>query len=116
MDRRLLISVLKRNMVDNEVLQAGDGEEGLEILGNNFQDIGLIFLDWQMPKMDGLDFMKTVKKVQQLSHIPIVMITASGSDSDKMLAYQVNPELSGYIVKPFKPEFVIQTIRPILKG
>ena len=110
------MSVLKRNMVENEILQAGDGEEGLDTLGNNFQDIGLIFLDWQMPKMDGLGFMKTVKKVPALAHIPIIMITASGSDSDKKLAYQANPELSGYIVKPFKPDFVMQTIRPILKG
>jgi two-component system chemotaxis response regulator CheY len=115
MDRRLLISVLRRHMVKSEILQASDGEEGLSILGDNFRDIDLIFLDWQMPKMDGLEFMRTMSKIEALNHIPIIMISASGSDSDKQAAYNITPQLRGFIVKPFKPDFIMQTIREVIK-
>lgn len=114
MDRRLLMSMLKKSGVFHDILQASDGEEGLRILSSDYQDIGLIFLDWQMPKMTGMDFMKAVVQVPQVAKIPIVMITASGSEADQDLARQVNPFLVGYLVKPFKPEILLQTIQPYL--
>ena len=115
MDRKLLASILKKNGISNEVLQAADGEEGLTILSQNFKDICLILLDWQMPKMNGLDFMQGVVSVPEVSSIPIVMITASGSDDSKKKAYEVNPRLAGYIVKPYKPEYFLEVIKPFIK-
>ena len=84
MDRKLLTSVLKKNGVTQEILEAVNGEEGVKVLGEKFKEICLILLDWQMPVMDGLEFMKTVIKVPDVANIPIVMITASGSEENKV--------------------------------
>ena len=115
LERKLLSGVLKKLGVEHEILQAVDGEDAIQVLGNHYQDIGLILLDWQMPKMNGIEFMKAVIKVPAVSHIPIVMVTASGSEDNKREARQTNPKLAGYIVKPYKPETVIETIKPFLK-
>ena len=68
-----------------------------------------------MPVMDGLEFMKTVMKVPEVSSIPIVMITASGSEENKNQVRSVNPNLAGYVVKPYTPNTLIETIKPYLQ-
>ncbi|MCA9395021.1 MAG: response regulator [Candidatus Omnitrophica bacterium] len=115
MDRRLTINLLRKNNVTNDILEAVDGEEGLEVLSQHYKEICLILLDWQMPKMDGIEFMKGVVKVPEVASIPIVMITASGSDDSKREARDANPSLAGYVVKPFKPAELLETIQPYLK-
>lgn len=115
MDRKLLTSVLKKFGIQNEILQASDGEEGLKILSENYKDICLIFLDWQMPKIDGIGFMKAVVNVPEVASIPIIMITASGSEDNKKLAHEVNPRLAAYLVKPYKPDVLNETIKPFIK-
>lgn len=114
MDRKMLASLLKRSGVENEVLQAGNGEEGIEILGQNFKDICLILLDWQMPKMDGIEFMRTVVKIPEVASIPIIMITASSNQEDKALAREANPNLAGYLIKPYKPDALLKSIKPFI--
>jgi len=111
MDRKLLMNTLVKSGVENEILQAVDGEEGLKILSENYQDIGLILLDWQMPKVDGLGFMRGVVNTPEVSSIPIIMITASGSEDNRKQAHDVNPNLAGYLVKPYKREQLIETIQ-----
>lgn len=115
LERKLLSGVLKKSGIENEILQAVDGEDAIAVLGTNYKDICLILLDWQMPKMNGLEFMKAVVNVPAVSGIPIVMVTASGSEDNKREAREANPNLSGYIVKPYKPEVVIETIKPFIK-
>ena len=101
--------------ITQEILQAEDGEQALEVLANNYHDIGLVLLDWQMPKMNGIELMSGMMKIPVLSSIPIVMVTASGSEDNKKLAREINPALAGYIVKPYKPEDLLQIIKPHLK-
>ena len=115
LERKLLSGVLRKSGINNEILQAVDGEEAIAVLGNNYQDICLILLDWQMPKMNGLEFMKAVVKVPAVSQIPIVMVTASGSEENKREAREVNPQLAGYVVKPYKAETLVETIKPFIK-
>ncbi len=112
LERELLIEVLKGAGVANECLQARTGEEAIEVLGTRFKEIGLILLDWQMPQMSGMEFMEAVVKVPQVARIPIVMVTASGTEDNKKKAKEVNPNLAGYIVKPYTPESILETIRP----
>ncbi len=114
MDRRLLMSSLTKSGIENEILQAANGEEGLKVLSENYKDIAVIFLDWQMPELDGIGFMKEVVGTPEVSEIPIVMITASGSEENKQLAHSVNPKLAGYLVKPFKKEDLVEAIKPFL--
>ena len=115
LDRKLVTNILKKANIDNEILQASDGEQGLQVLGQNYQDICLIILDWQMPKMDGIEFMKAMVHVPAVASIPVIMITASGSDEDKKYAREVNPDLAGYIIKPYSGEKLVRTITPFLK-
>ena len=115
MDRKLVANMLKKAGVQNPILEAADGEDALKVLSANYQDICLILLDWQMPRMNGIEFMKGIVKVPEVSLIPIVMVTASGSDDNKKFAQEVNPHLAGYVTKPFKPDALIQTVKPFLK-
>ena len=111
MDRLLLMKVLQKLGVENEVIQAGDGEEGLKLLSDNKQDVRLILLDWQMPKIDGLEFMRGVAKVPEVATIPIIMITASSSEESQRQAREVNPHLAGYLVKPYKSEVLFEMVK-----
>ena len=115
MDRKLLKNLLLKNGVTNEILEAVDGEQGIKTLSANYQNIRLILLDWQMPKMDGIDFMKGVLKVPEVAEIPIIMITASSSEDNRKFAHQVNPKLAGYIVKPFRPDQLVDMVKPFLE-
>jgi len=115
LERKLIIGLLKKGGITQETLEASDGEEALKILGLNYKEICCILLDWQMPKVNGLEFMQGVLKVEATSAIPIVMVTASGSDECKKQAYQVNPKLAGYVVKPINPQSLIDSVLPHLK-
>ncbi len=114
LDRTLLINVIKKSGIDCEIIQATDGENGLQVLSANHKDISLILLDWQMPKMNGLEFMEGVVKVPAVAKIPIVMVSASVSEENIKSAKKVNPNLAGYLVKPYKTEVLLNTIQPLL--
>ena len=115
LDRKLLIRTLIKAEISQEILQAEDGEQALEVLAGNYQDICLIFLDWQMPKMSGIELMAGLVKIPVLASIPIIMVTASGSAENKKLAYDINPKLAAYITKPYKYEDLIAAVKPHLK-
>jgi len=110
----LLIEILKGAGVKNEYLEAKNGEEAIKVLGTQYKDIGLILLDWQMPEMSGIEFMEGVVKVPAVASIPIVMVTASGTEENRKKAYDVNPKLAGYIVKPYTPKTLVETIGAFL--
>ena len=115
LDRKLLIRVLMKSGISQEILQAEDGEQAMEVLAANYADIGLVLLDWQMPKISGIELMSGMVKIPELSKIPIIMVTASGSDENKRAAHQVNPGLAGYLVKPYKPEELLTAVKPFLR-
>jgi len=115
LDRKLLIRVLMKSGVTQEILQAENGEQAMEVLASNYSDICLILLDWQMPKVSGIELMAGIVKIPELVNIPIIMVTASGSDENKRTARQINPQLAGYLVKPYKPEELMDAIKPFLR-
>ena len=78
------------------VFEACDGEEALEIFKN--EKIDLILVDIMMPKVNGIS---VIQKVRETSTIPIICITAMGSDSDKVLALGIGAD--DYLVKPISP-------------
>jgi two-component system, chemotaxis family, chemotaxis protein CheY len=115
LDRKLLMRIIQKAEIPNEIIQAEDGEKGLEMLAANFQDICLVLLDWQMPKLNGIEVLEGIAKVPAVANIPVIMVTASGAEDNKKLAYSVNPKLAGYIVKPYKPDQMIEAVKPFLK-
>jgi two-component system chemotaxis response regulator CheY len=114
-DRQASIKVLKERRCVCEILEASNGEEALEIISKHYKDIGLILLDWQMPKMDGMELMKALVHIPATASIPIIMVTASGSEEAKSSVRRVNPKLAGYVVKPFQAEELVYLISTYVK-
>lgn len=98
-----------------EVLTAPDGQEGLEILQREYKDICLILTDWNMPRMDGLEFMRVTRKEKHLAAIPIIMITATWTKEEQEVVRLVNPDLAGYLISPVKQEDLVAAVMPYLK-
>jgi two-component system chemotaxis response regulator CheY len=83
-----------------EILEAGNGSEALEILRRHKVD--LILSDINMPVMDGLEFVRNLKGVENAQGVPVVMITTESSESHVREA--ISSGATGYIRKPFSPD------------
>jgi len=94
------------------VLEADNGEQALTIVQQNTVD--LIFSDINMPKMDGLEFVRQLQSLEAAKGIPIVMITTEGSQSRVVEALSLGAR--GYIRKPFTPDQVKERIAPLLEA
>ncbi|SHI74233.1 DNA-binding response regulator, OmpR family, contains REC and winged-helix (wHTH) domain [Geosporobacter subterraneus DSM 17957] len=102
-----LISIyLKKEGYD--VLGAQDGEKGLSVFREEAPD--LVVLDIMLPKMDGWDLCREIKKI---SDIPIIMLTAKGETFDKVLGLKLGAD--DYMVKPFDPKELIARIDAVLR-
>lgn len=106
--RRILVDFLQRESI--EVLEAEDGEEALSIYDLHKNEIDLILLDVMMPKKDGWEVCKEIRKE---SNVPIMMITAKGEEYDELYGFQVGAD--EYIKKPVKPLILIARIKALLK-
>jgi two-component system, chemotaxis family, chemotaxis protein CheY len=115
LDRKLMMRTLQKADITNEILQAEDGLKALEMIGEHYKDICVVLLDWQMPNMSGLEVLAGVAKIPELSKLPIIMVTASGSDDNKKAAYTANPNLAGYVVKPYNPLDLVALVKSHLK-
>ena len=105
--RKLVNDFLSK--ADFEVLEASDGEEALTIFFEN-KDIALVLLDVMMPKMDGWDVCKEIRKS---SKVPIVMLTARADEMDELLGFKLG--VDEYITKPFSPKILVARAEAILR-
>jgi two-component system, chemotaxis family, chemotaxis protein CheY len=97
--RRIVKGVLKQ-LGFNNILEAEDGSAALDVLKK--ESVGLIVSDWNMPKMTGLELLKSVRSDDGLKGTPFIMVTAEGQKENVIEA--VKAGVSNYIVKPFTPE------------
>ncbi|HUQ47711.1 MAG TPA: response regulator [Gemmatimonadaceae bacterium] len=90
----------ERNNVSNPLFVAGNGLEGLEVLrGDEMpKERRLVLLDLNMPKMNGIEFLVALRADQELAATPVVVLTTSNDDQDKIDAYNLN--VAGYLLKP----------------
>ena len=93
-----------------QVLEAGDGEEAGDLFFQQ-KDIALILLDVMMPKMDGWEVVKTIRKYSQ---VPIIMLTARGEESDELQGFNLG--VDEYISKPFSPKILVARVEAILRS
>ena len=91
---------LERAHVTNPVFVAHNGIEGLELLRSNKvpRDRRLVLLDLNMPRMNGIEFLRELRKDPALRGTPVVVLTTSDDDRDKVQAYDLN--VAGYLLKP----------------
>ena len=91
------------------VLEAGDGEQAIDIFFKE-KDISLVILDVMMPKMDGWETCKTIRRYSQ---VPIIMLTARSEERDELLGFELG--VDEYITKPFSPKILVARIEAILR-
>ena len=92
-----------------QVLEAGDGEEAMDIFYEE-KDIALILLDVMLPKMDGWEVCREIRKN---SKVPIIMLTARGDERDELLGFDLG--VDEYISKPFSPKILVARVEAILR-
>lgn len=99
----------KKLNVSNPLVNSSDGKEALDYL-RNYGNIGpcLILLDLNMPKMNGLEFLKVVKADEQLKEIPIVVLTTSDDPLDIKESFRLG--VAGYMTKPADSNKFIEKI------
>ncbi|TCI90351.1 response regulator [Tenacibaculum sp. M341] len=91
----------KLNSIHN-VIEANNGEEALEILSDRDNLPSIILLDLNMPKINGIEFLKILKNDEVLKYLPTVVLTTSSNQKDMLECYKIG--IAGYIVKPLKYE------------
>lgn len=105
--RKLVRDFLVRQNYD--VIEAGDGEEALDIFYAN-KDIALVILDVMMPKMNGWD---VCREIRENSKVPVIMLTAKSEESDELLGFELG--VDEYISKPFSPKILVARVEAILR-
>lgn len=103
--RKIVIKALNE-AGHTEIVEAGNGKEALAISDG----VDIVFTDWNMPVMDGLTF---VKELRKSSDTPVVMITTEGGQKEVLEAMKSG--VSDYIVKPFKPKVLLNKVENLLK-
>ena len=105
--RKLIKDFLERE--GYAILEAGDGMQALDIFYEN-KDVSLIILDVMMPRLDGWE---VCKEVRRSSTIPIVMLTARSEERDELKGFELG--VDEYISKPFSPKILVARVNALLK-
>ena len=92
-----------------KVIEAEDGEQAVDIFFKE-KDIGLVILDVMMPKMDGWEVCRTIRRY---SRVPIIMLTARSEERDELQGFDLG--VDEYITKPFSPKILVARIEAILR-
>ena len=109
-DEELIRNVIKEYlMMENYIVdEAGDGQEAIEKAKNN--DYNLIIMDIMMPKMDGYQACKEIKKTKD---VPFIMLSARSEEYDKLIGFDLG--IDDYVTKPFSPKELVARVKAILK-
>ena len=103
---------LKEIRVINRLDIVNDGEEALTFLKNTENEKpGIILLDLNMPKMNGIEFLKIAKKDKGLKKIPVVVLTTSKGDQDKVDSFNLG--VAGYMIKPVDYRKFVEVVKTI---
>ena len=106
--RRFLVMILRDCY---HVLEAGDGRQGLEIIGRELPD--LIVSDVMMPEMDGIELLAAVKVNRDTSHIPVILLSAKASVDDRVRGLEYGAD--DYIAKPFNSAYLKARIESLIR-
>jgi len=109
---RMLIEQTLEELEDEGVsfLTAENGEDALRII--NEEKPQLVFLDVMMPKMNGMEVCRKVKKELLLEQVYIVLLTAKGQEVDRLKGQEVGADI--YLTKPFDPETLLERAKKVL--
>ena len=115
-DLELTLRALRKNHLANSIISVSDGEEALDFLfargkfaGRDIQNgPRVVFLDLKLPKVDGIEVLRQVKGDERTKRIPIVVVTSSAEERDRVESYQLG--VNSYVVKPIEFDSFVKTI------
>ena len=113
-DSRIMRNIVK-NTFDNlkipaQYLEAEDGLKAMQLLLSNKVD--LVLLDWNMPHLSGIDFLKQIRSVEKYKKLPVVMITSEASKLSVVEA--VKAGVTAYVTKPINDKFFMEKLSQII--
>tara|TARA_B110000046_G_C13010557_1_gene406469 strand:+ start:356 stop:769 length:414 start_codon:yes stop_codon:yes gene_type:complete len=115
-DNLIEIMKMKRTIsflnLKHTIYEANNGQEALSFLEDRTNMPDIILLDLNMPKINGIEFLKIIKKEEDLKHIPTIILTTSSNQKDLLECYRTG--MSGYILKPLKYEDYVKKIEVVL--
>jgi two-component system chemotaxis response regulator CheY len=97
--RRIIVNTLKRAGFNN-VIEASDGKDALAKM--KIEKPNFVITDWNMPEMDGLTFITTLRSIDEYKELPVLMVTTRSVKEDIVDAMKAG--VNNYIVKPFTPD------------
>jgi CheY-like chemotaxis protein len=111
-DAMTIKRALRELKVTNKVDVAGNGEESLELLHDpQHENPCIILLDLNMPKMPGLEFLRIIKHDERLKRIPVVVLTTSCEEQDKIESFNLG--VAGYMLKPVDYRQFVEVVKTI---
>ena len=111
-EKMKLKRVISSQKLNHKIIEANNGEEALKILEHKDRLPNIILLDLNMPKLNGIDFLKILKNDDVLKYIPTVVLTTSSNQKDVLDCYKTG--IAGYITKPLKYEEYVSKIKNLL--
>lgn len=112
-ERLKFTRVLQKNAFTHTLIEKKNGEEALVYLEHNKDFPDVIFLDLNMPKMNGLEFLTILKSNPILRYIPVVILSTSNNHIDLKKSYEIG--IAGYIVKPLKYDDYAHKIKCLME-
>ena len=114
-DSRLVRGIVERTVVSMgfEALLAVNGKEALNILEAGDKDVKLMLLDWNMPLLNGIDVIKSMRRDDRFKNIAVLMVSTESEDD--RIKEAISAGAQGYLTKPFTPDQLIDAIRQVLK-
>ena len=115
-DLELTLRVLRKNNLANSVVTVTDGEQALDFVFGRGKYAGrdvtsgpkVMFLDLKLPKVDGIEVLRQVKADERTRKIPIVVVTSSAEERDRVESYHLG--VNSYVVKPIEFDAFVKTI------
>jgi two-component system chemotaxis response regulator CheY len=113
-DSRIMRNIVKNTFLQMKIpcefVEAADGEDALQKLHS--QKIHLVLLDWNMPKLSGLDFLKKARMMEDYKELPIIMVTSESAKYNVIDA--IDSGATDYIVKPINEKIFLEKISQIV--
>ncbi len=112
-DEKNILELLQYNLEQQgfRVLKAMKGDDGLMLARK--QKPSLVLLDLMLPEIDGIEICKILKKNEETQAIPIIMLTAKGEETDKIVGFELGAD--DYITKPFSPRELVARVKAVLR-
>jgi two-component system phosphate regulon response regulator PhoB len=112
-DEKDILELIEFNLSNNgyKVNTTASGEEALELIKKN--EFDLVILDIMLPGIDGLDICKIIKADKNISHIPVIMLTAKAEEIDRVTGFEIGAD--HYVTKPFSPRELLAIVKSVLR-